>query len=124
MDTVLPDRRRLLLGGLALPWLSACGGGGSASAAPSPPPAPAADVPALKTHFAARFKIGMAADPAAYKNATANPVLLKHANSITAENACAIALDTAGRQNNLQGGISAIDDVQDVTNRSARRRSD
>ncbi|RZJ07071.1 MAG: endo-1,4-beta-xylanase [Rubrivivax sp.] len=88
-----PDRRRLLLSGLALPVLTACGGGGSGGAAPGPGPAPApapppaaVDVPALKTYFAARFKIGMAADPAAYKNAAANPVILKHANSITAEN--------------------------------------
>jgi endo-1,4-beta-xylanase len=87
MSAVLPDRRRLLLGGLALPVLSACGGGGSAGAAPGPAPAPApTDVPALKAHFAAHFKIGMAADPATYKQAVANPVMLKHANSITAEN--------------------------------------
>lgn len=90
MSTSHPDRRRLLLGGLALPVLSACGGGGGAAAAPGPAPAPPpapADVPALKTFFAAKFKIGMAADPATYKNAVANPVMLKHASSITAENA-------------------------------------
>jgi endo-1,4-beta-xylanase len=89
MPAVFPDRRRLLLSGLALPVLNACGGGGSAGATPSPAPAPApapADVPALKAHFAAHFKIGMAADPGGYKNAVANPVILKHANSITAEN--------------------------------------
>ena len=89
MPTTHPDRRRLLLGGLALPVLSACGGGGGGGAAPSPAPAPAptpADIPALKTHFAAHFKIGMAADPASYKNAVAQPVILKHASSITAEN--------------------------------------
>ncbi|WP_457422226.1 endo-1,4-beta-xylanase [Roseateles sp. P5_E7] len=90
MSVALPDRRRLLLSGLALPVLSACGGGGGAGAAPSPAPtapAPApADVPALKTYFAANFKIGMAADPNGYKNAIANPVILKHANSITGEN--------------------------------------
>jgi endo-1,4-beta-xylanase len=84
-----PDRRRLLLGGLALPVLTACGGGGSASTAPAPAPPPApplADIPALKTHFAAHFKFGMAADPAGFRNSIANPVILKHANSITAEN--------------------------------------
>lgn len=87
MPAVFPDRRRLLLSGLALHVLSACGGGGSAGAAPSPAPAPApAEIPALKAHFAAHFKIGMAADPGGYKNAVANPVILKHANSITAEN--------------------------------------
>ncbi|RZL35698.1 MAG: 1,4-beta-xylanase [Rubrivivax sp.] len=89
MSMPMPDRRRLLLSGLAIPVLSACGGGGSASAAPAPapaaPPAPA-DVPALKTYFAANFKIGMAADPAGYRNAIANPLILKHANSITGEN--------------------------------------
>ncbi|MEO6277916.1 MAG: endo-1,4-beta-xylanase [Roseateles sp.] len=56
-----------------------------ASAAPAPA-APAADIPALKTYFAANFKIGMAADPSGYKNAIANPVILRHANSITGEN--------------------------------------
>ncbi|MFG6432634.1 endo-1,4-beta-xylanase [Roseateles sp. LYH14W] len=84
-----PDRRRLLLGGLALPVLTACGGGGGAAPSPAPAPAPApplADIPALKTHFAAHFKIGMAADPNGYRNAIANPVILKHANSITGEN--------------------------------------
>jgi len=89
MHLASPDRRRLLLSGLALPMLSACGGGGSANAAPSPAPAPPpalADVPALKAHFATHFKIGMAADPNGYKNAIANPVILRHANSITAEN--------------------------------------
>lgn len=88
-DTIQRDRRRLLLSGLALPVLTACGGGGGGAPAPAPTPAPSptpAEVPALKTHFSARFKIGMAADPAGYKNAVANPVILKHANSITAEN--------------------------------------
>jgi endo-1,4-beta-xylanase len=91
MSVAIPDRRRLLLSGLALPLLGACGGGGAAPApapaapAPAPPPAPA-DVPALKAYFAAHFKIGMAADPNGYKNAVANPVMLKHANSITGEN--------------------------------------
>lgn len=91
MTTSHPDRRRLLLSGLALPVLNACGGGGGGGGAPSPAPSPApapapTDVPALKAHFAAHFKIGMAADPAGYKNAVAQPVILKHANSITAEN--------------------------------------
>lgn len=90
-DTIQSPRRRgLLLTGLALPVLTACGGGGGGSAsapgsAAAPAPAPA-DMPALKTHFAARFKFGMAADPAGYKNAIANPLILRHANSITAEN--------------------------------------
>ncbi|WP_348010767.1 endo-1,4-beta-xylanase [Roseateles sp.] len=87
MPLVCPDRRRLLLSGLSLPWLGACGGGGSAVASAAPAPAaPAADIPALKTYFAANFKIGMAADPSGYKNAIANPVILRHANSITGEN--------------------------------------
>ncbi|MEO3692476.1 endo-1,4-beta-xylanase [Roseateles paludis] len=92
------DRRHLLLGSLSLPVFTACGGGGGGSAAPTPAPSPApapapaptpapADIPALKTYFASNFKIGMAADPNGYKNAIANPVILKHANSITAENA-------------------------------------
>lgn len=88
MSLALPDRRRLLLSGLALPVLSACGGG-SAGAAPGPAPAPTpapTDVPALKAYFATNFKIGMAADPNGYKNAIAKPVMLKHANSITGEN--------------------------------------
>ena len=91
MTAASPDRRRLLLSGLALPVLAACGGGGSAGAAaipapaPAPPPAPA-DIPALKTYFAANFKIGMAAEPAAFKSAVGNPVILRHANSITGEN--------------------------------------
>ena len=63
--------------------------GTSLAPAPAPAPRPPAghDVPALKTYFASNFKIGMAADPNGYKNAIANPVILKHANSITAENA-------------------------------------
>ena len=41
--------------------------------------------PALKTHFAANFKIGMAVDPGVATEAIANAILLKHVNSITAE---------------------------------------
>ncbi|MGQ3093486.1 MAG: endo-1,4-beta-xylanase [Roseateles sp.] len=40
----------------------------------------------MKTHFAANFKLGMAADPAGYKGAIGNPLILRHANSITGEN--------------------------------------
>lgn len=44
-----------------------------------------ATAPALKTHFASKFKIGMAADPVWATETITNGVLLKHANSITAE---------------------------------------
>ncbi|ESQ89908.1 endo-1,4-beta-xylanase [Asticcacaulis sp. AC460] len=39
----------------------------------------------MKTHFASKFKIGMAVDPGQAANAVTNAVLLKHASSITAE---------------------------------------
>ncbi|MBW8881159.1 MAG: endo-1,4-beta-xylanase [Asticcacaulis sp.] len=41
--------------------------------------------PALKTHFAAKFKIGMAVDPGLTSQTAVNAILTKHANSITAE---------------------------------------
>ena len=44
----------------------------------------------------------MAADPNGYKNAIANPVILKHANSITAENA--FKPDAIGHGRQLQLG--------------------
>ncbi|ESQ93135.1 hypothetical protein ABENE_06180 [Asticcacaulis benevestitus DSM 16100 = ATCC BAA-896] len=44
-----------------------------------------ASAPALKTFFAGKFKIGMAADFGTANEAGAKAVLLKHANSLTAE---------------------------------------
>lgn len=69
------------------------GGGGSSSSSSStssssssvadlPDPATA---PALKTHFAPKFKIGMSVDPWRLEDPLVKPTLLKHANSLTAE---------------------------------------
>src|SRR5690242_221826 len=76
--------------------LVACGGGGGGSGAPSPSPAPApgptpslpdpATAPALKTVFASDFWVGAAIPPEFTTQAEAS-VLIKHMNSITAENA-------------------------------------
>lgn len=76
--------------------LVACGGGGSGSGAPSPSPAPApgptpslpdpATAPALKTVFASDFWVGAAIPPEFTTQAEAS-VLIKHMNSLTAENA-------------------------------------
>lgn len=99
--TVKPtlDRRVLLFTAAASGLLASCGGGGgggsyggggggtsssssSSSSASLPDPSTA---PALKTHFAAKFKIGMAVDPGLASQTLPNAILVKHASSITAE---------------------------------------
>ncbi len=108
------DSRSVVIG-LALAWgLAACGGGGhedasspaSTSGTPKPPveaPAPQlpdpSAAPALKTEFAAYFKIGAAAeiwqiDPAT--NAADVALLKKHFSSVTAANV--MKADTIGTE--------------------------
>lgn len=92
------DRRALLFTAGASSLLAACGGGGgggsggggggssssSSSSSSSTLPDPAT-APALKTHFAGKFKVGMAVDPGLTSQALTHAILVKHANSITAE---------------------------------------
>src|SRR5690348_14680169 len=79
--------------------LVACGGGGgggSSAPSPSPSPSPApgptpslpdpSTAPALKTAFASDFRVGAAIPPEFTTQAEA-AVLIKHMNSLTAENA-------------------------------------
>jgi endo-1,4-beta-xylanase len=78
--------------------LVACGGGGGGSSAPSPSPSPSpapaptpslpdpSTAPALKTAFAGDFWVGAAIPPEFTTQAEA-AVLIKHMNSLTAENA-------------------------------------
>lgn len=74
--------------------LSACGGGGSGSGGAQPPPGgsgtpqlpPPGSAPALKTALAGSFLVGAAIGPASTLDADSD-LLLKHFNSITADNA-------------------------------------
>jgi endo-1,4-beta-xylanase len=97
------DRRRLIMSTAAASMLAACGDGGDPASPPPPqlqspspspsPPSPPPGVlpdpstaPALKTFFAAHFKIGMAVDPGLAPTEPTYGVLSRHANSLTAEN--------------------------------------
>lgn len=83
--------------------LAACGGGGGGGSSSPPPTTPPptqnppppstpqlpdpATAPALKDEFAGFFRIGAAIEPEQLDNATDRALLLKHYNSLTAENA-------------------------------------
>ncbi len=102
------SRRSLFLTVAASSLVAACGGGGnssggsggsslssssssssssrSSSASSGPVLPDPATAPALKTHFAGKFKVGLVSDEWITSNASISTLVIRHASSMTAEN--------------------------------------